>query len=206
MEELIIDKAKELFFFYGVKSVSMDDLARAAGISKKTIYQHFSDKTEVLDSVVNRLIDGHYASFINCHQTSKDAIEEVVNQSIAPFNVFAGINYGFFHELEKSFPLAWEKLMQYREKTVLPAIIENLQRGIYESHFRADIDVSFVAQIRLQQLNTALNPAEFGEAGAEPTYMMNEFTSFFLHGITSDKGRKLINKYLKNKNESYAIK
>lgn len=206
MEELIINKARELFFFYGVKSVSMDDLAKSAGISKKTIYQYFSDKNQVLDSVVKSLIDDHYQSVANCHKSSKNAIEEVIGQSNVPFNTLAAINYSFFHELEKSFPVAWEKLMQYRQKTILPAIIKNLRRGVLENHFRSDIDVQFMAEIRLQQLNTALNPVGFTGSTIESTHMMNEFTSFYLHGITTEKGKKLINHYLKNKNEYHAIK
>ncbi len=206
MEELIINKAKELFFFYGVKSVSMDDLAKAAGISKKTIYQYFSDKSEVLDSVINRLIEDHSQRFIECHKQSTNAVEEVISQSTAPFNLLAGITYTFFHELEKSFPAAWQKLMDYRQRTVVPAITRNLKRGIQENLFRSDLNIPFVAQIRLQQLNTALNPAVFGEAESDPINMMNEFTSFYLHGITNEQGKKLIKNYLKNKNEVYAIK
>jgi AcrR family transcriptional regulator len=206
MEELIINKAKELFFFYGVKSVSMDDLAKAAGISKKTIYQYFSDKNQVLDSVIDRLIDDHSQRFLKCHKESGDAVEEVINQSTAPFNLLAGISYSFFYELEKSFPAAWEKLMEYRQKTVLPAILKNIKRGIQEGHFRADIHISFVAQVRLQQLNTALNPEVLGVSGSDPINVMNEFTGFYLHGITTEKGKKLINSYLKSKNEFFEIK
>lgn len=206
MEELITNKAKELFFFYGVKSVSMDDLAKAAGISKKTVYLYFSDKNEVLDSVIESFIADHSQRLARCQQESRDAVEEIVNQSTAPFNLLSGISYVFLYDLEKAFPEAWEKLRAYRQQTVLPAIIRNLERGIREHLFRPDIDISFVAQIRLHQLNTALNPVVFAEVETDSINIMNEFTLFYLHGITTEKGKRLINNYSKNKNELYAIK
>lgn len=206
MEELIVAKAKELFFFYGFKSVSMDDLAKAAAVSKKTIYLYFSDKNQVLDSVINSFIAEHDELFLKSQKKAGNAVEEVCIQSSEPFNLLAGISYSFFHDLEKSFPAAWEKLIRYRQERVLPAIIKNLKRGICENIFRPEIDILFVAQIRLQQLNTALNPAGFGEAESDPISMMNEFTGFYLHGITNEVGKKLINNYLKNKDELYALK
>ena len=202
MGELILTKAKELFFSYGLKSVSMDDLAKMAGVSKKTIYQFFTDKNELVNRIVDELIACHHQLFSGCQCEAKDAIQEVLMQSNEPFDTWASVNQTFFFELEKSLPEAWAKLEQHKQKVLLPGIMKNLERGIGENLYREDIDVAFTADVRIQQLSSALQPAAFAGRKMNVSKLMNELTIFYLHGITTEKGKKLLSKYLKNRNEN----
>jgi AcrR family transcriptional regulator len=197
VEKLITDKARELFSMYGLKSVSMDDLAKTAGISKKTIYQYFSDKTQLVDTVVDTMIHSNQDRFLTCNNTARDAIDEVVKQTKTASITLSTIRLRFFHELERSFPLAWKRVVQYKQKTILPVIIRNLNRGIAENLYRPDINVPFVAEIRLQQLITALNPESFTDRKTDFFQLMNDLTAFYLHGIATEKGKKIISNYIK---------
>lgn len=197
MEQLILNKAKDLFFSYGFKSVSMDDLAKMAGVSKKTIYQSVSDKTELVEKVADELIRCHAEQLTQSAEDATDAVQEVSLQLNTSFTIVSSVNYNFFYELEKFFPSAWKKLIDHRNKTLLPAIIKNLRKGIVEDNYREDIDPAFVAQIRLQQMSTALNPIRFSEKKLDTQKLMHDLTIFYLHGIVSTKGKKLINKYFK---------
>ena len=202
MEKLIADKARELFSMYGLKSVSMDDLARTAGISKKTIYQYFSDKTDLVDTVMDTMIDSNRNTFLKCSGTAKDAIDEVFMQTNSAFIQLASVSFNFFHELKKSFPVMWKRLEEHRQRTILPVIIKNLQRGIAENLYRHDLDIPFTADIRLQQLSTVINPESFTDRRTDSLQLMNSLTAFYLHGITTEKGKKLIHHYTqKNENE-----
>lgn len=202
MGELILTKAKELFFSYGLKSVSMDDLAKMAGVSKKTIYQFFADKNELVNRIVDDLIACHHSLFSECQCEAKDAVEEVLIQSNEPFDTWASVNQAFFFELEKSFPDVWAKLEQHKQNVLLPGIMKNLERGIGENLYREDIDVAFTADVRIQQLSSALQPAAFTGRKMNGSQLLNELTSFYLHGITTEKGKKILSKYLKNRNEN----
>ena len=202
MGELILNKAKELFFSYGLKSVSMDDLAKMAGVSKKTIYQFFTDKNELVNRIVDEMIACHYNLFSNCQCKAKDAVEEVLLQANEPFDTWASVNQTFFFELEKSFPEAWAKLEQHKQNFLLPGIMKNLERGIQENVYREDIDVAFTADVRIQQLSSALHPSGFPGRRMNGSQLMNELTVFYLHGITTEKGKGLLSKYLKNRNEN----
>ena len=142
MGELILTKAKELFFSYGLKSVSMDDLARTAGVSKKTIYQSFSDKNELVQKIVEDLTHCHHRLFTSCCIQSADAVDEVLKQSSTPFDTWASVNPGFFFELEKFFPDVWRKLDRYKNGALLPGIRKNLERGIAENNYRSNIHIS----------------------------------------------------------------
>ena len=205
MGELILAKAKELFFSYGLKSISMDDLARQAGISKKTIYQFYADKNELVNKIVEDLMQCHYKLFKKCQGTAKDAVEEVLLQSDGPFDTWASVNQIFFFELQKSFPEAWAKLEQHKQKILLPGIVKNLQWGMEESLYREDMDVAFTADVRLQQLSIALQPSAFTDRRMNVSQLMNELTTFYLHGISTEKGKKLLAKYSKNRNENRSI-
>jgi AcrR family transcriptional regulator len=202
MGELILTKARELFFSYGLRSVSMDDLAKLAGISKKTIYQSFEDKAALVARIVEDLVDCHHQLCKACQLEAIDAVDEVFKQSNAPFETWASVTPGFFYELEKFFPEAWKKLEQHRETVMKAAIIRNLERGLAEGLYRDEMNLSFVADLRIQQLIHALQPNGFTSQKISVGQLMQELTLFYLHGITTEKGKKMLNKYLKNRNEN----
>ena len=200
MEELVINKARTLFFSYGLKSISMDDLAKGAGMSKKTIYQSVKDKNDLVEKVVEDLMQCHHTAMQRTAAEAKHAVEEVVKQVETSFVALASITPGFFYELEKFFPAVWQKLITYRQQVYLPAIVKNIKRGIAEGYYRQDLDIAFTAVIRLQQITTALNPQAFA-AKSNTQQLMQDFSHFYLHAITNAKGKKIINTYLKQNNE-----
>jgi AcrR family transcriptional regulator len=202
----LVTKARDLFFSYGLKSVSMDDLARMSCTSKKTIYQHVADKNELVDRVVEDLIRSHKEAMDQSGEAAKDAVHELVLKSRVPFVTLASINWNFFYELEKFFPAAWQKLIAHRQQVMLPSIIKNLERGIAEGLYREGLDTQFTALIRLQQIATALNPKDFTQTTTDALKLMNSLTEFYLHGIVTTKGKRLINTYLKNNNEDGSSK
>lgn len=202
MEELIISKARELFFSYGLKSVSMDDLARKAGTSKKTIYKLVADKSELVDKVVADFVRCHSQALEQSSTEARNAVDEVILRGRLPFMTLASVSRNFFYELEKLFPSAWAKLVAHREQVILPAIIENLERGVAEGYFREGLDRKTVARIRLQQVMTALNPQEFTGQPVSTQKLMNDLTEFYLHAITNNKGKQLLDKYLNGNNEN----
>jgi AcrR family transcriptional regulator len=202
MEEVIISKAKELFFSYGLKSVSMDDLARKAGTSKKMIYQLVADKNELVDKVVDDFVGCHFEALERSSAEARNAVEEVILRGRLPFDTLASVNRSFFYELEKFFPAAWAKVVAHRQQVVLPAIIENLERGVAEGYYREGLDKQTVAHIRLQQIITALNPQEFTGQATGTQKLMNDLTEFYLHAITTKKGKQLLNKYINGNNEN----
>lgn len=199
---MIINKARDLFFTYGLKSVSMDDLARKSGTSKKTIYQLVADKNELVDKVVDDLVRCHAESLEQCTAEARNAVEEVVLRGRVPFITLASVNRNFFYELEKFFPAAWAKLAAHRQQVMVPAIIENLERGVKEGYYRDGLDKELIAGIRLQQIITALDPREFTTQATSTQKLMNDLTEFYLHAITNTKGKQLLNKYLKGNDEN----
>ncbi|RYZ19826.1 MAG: TetR/AcrR family transcriptional regulator [Chitinophagaceae bacterium] len=200
METMIRDTARKLFFSYGLKSVSMDDVARQCGISKKTLYLHFRDREELVDAVLQSLLEEQAAALAEVRAKAPNAVAECALSLKAPFEAMASVNRSFYFDLEKSFPEAWGRLNDYAEKTLKGAAEANLLRGIGEGLYRTDLPLGFCADLRLQQLRTALAPESFGDGRCAPKPLMQSLTLFYLQSVTNEKGRKLIPKYF---NENY---
>ena len=194
-DERIKEKAKGLFFKYGLKSVSMDEIATVSGSSKKTIYKFFHDKNAIVHTVVDDLIRSHDDLFKASRSTANDAIDEVLKQDSGLSLICRNLRPGFFYELEKFFPISWKQLEQYKSY-VLEGIINNLRRGQEEGLYREDIDITLIADLRMQQLIIVPQPQVLTSHKLSLNRMGGEFTKFYLHAITTEKGKKLLDQYL----------
>jgi len=202
MEATILNKAKEQFFTLGLKRVSMDDLARRAGTSKKTLYQYFPDKHRLVDKVVDELIACHNGRFAACRKEAANAVDEVWLQSHLPFETWSVVIPQFFHDIEKYYPAAWQKLQAHKGKVLLNGIRTNLEWGMREGLYRADIDTEFIAELRLEQIVNILQTAGGSSRFMTISRRMEAVTRFYLHGITTEKGKKLLNTYIMIKHEN----
>jgi AcrR family transcriptional regulator len=196
MEAQILNKARDLFFCYGLKSVSMDDLAKEAGVSKKTIYQLVADKADLVMKVATHLLQSYTEEMEQCFTTAQNAVEEVALQTDLSFAPLASIRYSFFYDMEKFFPQAWQLVIHNRQQHLVPNILRNLNRGMEEGVYRQDLDLEILPQIRLQQLQSALQPGTFPDLHYNQQLLLQRLTRFYLHGITSEKGVQLISKYI----------
>jgi AcrR family transcriptional regulator len=201
MEELILKKAKALFFTYGLKSVSMDDIAKAAAISKKTIYKSFEDKNEIVRHLIGELLLCNTMAIEQCSREAKDAVDEVLQFTGTAFDSMAVISPTFFYELEKFFPSVWQLFTKHRQTVLVPSIMQNLDTGIHEGNYRNNLDVPFIAEIRVQQIATAFYPNSFANEVYRGSRLMMQLSEFYLYGISSEKGKKLITTYLNMSNE-----
>ena len=194
IDEQIKEKSKRLFFSCGIRSISMDDVARECGISKKSIYQYFDDKNALLCAIVDEVVQSHKQLLKTCRLTSKDAIDEVIKQSGEPFEIWANIRPVFFYELEKSFPKAWHALNLYRSN-MRDGIIRNLEWGKQEALYRADVNSTFTAEVWLHQVINFLQRRFVTTQKWCVHQSVTEFTKLHLHSITSEKGKQKIQTY-----------
>jgi len=192
IKDRIIAKARELFFRYGVKSVTMDDL----GISKKTIYLHFEDKDDIVYQLMLWEMNQDKCDWDDLEKTSKDVIERTVKSMELIKQAFTEINPTAFFDIKKYHPKSWQIFQDHKQNFILASIIKDLKDGIEQGYFRPDIKVDILAKMRLEQIELGFDPQvfppqKFGIVEVELTMLDN-----FIRGILTEKGLQVYQEYL----------
>ncbi len=196
VKEYIISESDKLFCQYGLKSVTMDDIAKQLGMSKKTIYSHFSDKNEIVNIVIEIKLNTQKCIILDSIDLAENAVHEVSFAVANMKELLSNLNPVLFYDLQKYHPEAWMYFKDFREKHLFKTIHDNLKRGIDEGYYRKDLKTDILTQMRLEQMDLIFNNSSAytnGKYGL--SQVMTELTEHFLYGICTLKGHKLINKY-----------
>jgi TetR/AcrR family transcriptional regulator, cholesterol catabolism regulator len=201
VKERILVKATELYMRYGIKSVSLDDIAVQSGVSKKTIYQFYADKDELIDAVFLAEIHHSEACCDRDRAAAVNAIEEVFLAMEMVEEMFRNMNPSLLYDIQKYHPRAYQHFEKHKNEYLQMVIRENLLRGIAEGLYREDFNADIITRFRLESMMLPFNP-EFRTKGKYNLADMEiELTLHFLFGIVSPKGYKLILKYQQDRNK-----
>jgi TetR/AcrR family transcriptional regulator, cholesterol catabolism regulator len=196
IKDYIINGADKLFCQYGFKSVTMDDIAKHLGISKKTIYQNFKDKNELINILIRDRIVNQDLQMNKCLTASENAVQEVYFGMQDMDYFLATMNPMLFYDLQKYHQEAWLKFMAFKEKEIGKKIMENLERGKQEGLYRDDINSEIITRMRLDQVDVVFTQnGNYDTNKNSLSNIMVEITRHFLFGICNNEGIKLIHKY-----------
>lgn len=194
----ILSESDKLFCQYGIKNVTMDDIAKNIGISKKTIYQHFADKNDLVNILISNKLFVQKESIEEYMNTAENAIHEVILSIINVHMMLSSLNTKIFYDLKKYYPQALLIFNEFKENNVRFFIKSNLERGIKEKLYRADINVDIITQLRIQQTEIVLNNSEdYTKDKYNLGEVMAEITKHFLFGICNNSGLKIVEYYRK---------
>jgi AcrR family transcriptional regulator len=205
MEELdikgkILKGAEELFTKYGIRSISMDDIARHLAVSKKTLYQHFSDKEDIVTVTFKMHIDRHVVELEQIRLTAENAIDELAKISQCLKRTTQNTNPSLLFDLQKYHPKAWAVWMNHKNKFIRTSVVRNLKQGIDEGYFRPDINSEVLALVRLELIHLPFNEELFPRERFRLQDVLMQTFDHFVYGLVTDKGRKLYQKYREIKN------
>ena len=196
----ILSETVSLFKQYGIKSMTMDDIARHLSISKKTIYTFFKDKDALVLETMHTSIYCQECAIEEDLSSSKNAVHEIFVLKISMQKMLSTMNVSIMNDMQKYHPSAWKMYCQFKEEFILKKVINNINRGIKEGLYRDDIDVQLIARLRVETIDLTFNSIAFSPDKYTLTYLHNHFTDQFLYGIVSLKGYKLIDQYKKKIN------
>lgn len=204
-KERIQAKADELFMQYGIRSVSMDDIAAQLAMSKKTLYQFFSDKDELVDAVVDKELKRGQCDCMECRSSARDAVDEIFLTMEKIADHFRNMNPMVIHDLEKFHAAAYQKFLKHKNEFLLDVIRKNMERGIQEELFRPEINVDVMSRFRLESMMIAFNMTVFPPRKYNLVEVTQEIIEHYLYGLATLKGHKMILKYneQRKKNVSY---
>jgi TetR/AcrR family transcriptional regulator, cholesterol catabolism regulator len=203
IKERIRLKAHELFMRLGIRSVSMDDIAEQLGMSKKTLYQYFADKDELVDAVLQDEIMQGKRDCHNCSEEAKDAVEELFLTMEQIEEQFRNMNPMIVYDLQKFHHTSFQKFQQYKNEFLYEVIKKNIERGIKEELFRPEINVDVMAKFRLESMMLAFNIELFPLRKYNLAQVTMVIIEHYLYGLSTLKGHKLILKYYDQRKKSF---
>lgn len=180
---------------YGLRSVSMDDIASGLGISKKTIYQYYADKDQLVNEVISHTLVHNQSCCQHDCNCSENAVHEIFLSVDFMIDIFQSMNSSVLFDLQKYHPGAFEKFLQHKNEFVFEMISENLRRGIREGLYRPDINIDILARFRVESTLLPFNPLFAEKVKLSMADIQRELALHFLYGLVTDKGRKLLVSY-----------
>jgi len=187
----LIDIAIKLFINHGIISVTMDEVAKAAGMSKKTVYQCFANKGILVEAVVDQLI-GQSKNIISSNtDTSGDPVQELVLQQ-GLFKHLIALRYLFNDMMLKRYPRAMKAFHEFKINHLRMVIESNLSDGIAKGLYRQGLDVPGTAGIYISVADFYL----FNNIVRTPADIFDAL-QLFINGIITNDGRRLLADYSK---------
>lgn len=205
VKDKIIEGASFLFHKYGVRSVSMDDIARHLSMSKKTLYQYFKDKDELVTIGIQRHMEKEKAEYQEIEATAKDAIHEMTGVSQCMRKNLRDLNASLLFDLQKYHPKAWGVWLDFKDNYIKDSIVATLCRGVEQGLFRKEIDPEVMAIFRVEQVQMAFDDRIFPANKYDFKEVQMKFLDHFIHGIVNEKGRKLLTQYLEQETKTNPI-
>jgi len=199
VKENIIAESIHLFLKNGLRSVTMDDIARHLGISKKTIYQHFKDKEEIIIQSTAAVFEAETKMMEEIEKVSENAVEHLYKQTIWLRERIKNTSTTALYDMKKYYHNAWVKYKCYKHDVVYNSVIRNLKRGIKEGLFRSDINPEILAQFRIGQIELSFEKDLFPGNKFTLVEIHEQLFEHFTYGILSEKGLDLFKTY-KQKN------
>jgi AcrR family transcriptional regulator len=200
----IVEETSKLFIKYGIKSVSMDDISRHLGMSKKTLYQYFSDKKDLVLSVLKHHISDTNECFQRLAIDNGNAIDILVKVSQILIEKFGRINTSVTYDLQKYYPEAHRIMADHKREHIIQNIIMNLNRGIKEGLYRSDLNTAVIAYFYMVRMDHVFMIDSDNEAFKNVTMeeILKELFIYHIRGIANKKGLEYLeNKLLKDLNK-----
>ncbi|GAA4317007.1 TetR/AcrR family transcriptional regulator [Flaviaesturariibacter amylovorans] len=198
-KERILVKAHELFNRYGIRSVSMDDIATQTGMSKKTLYQYYADKEELVNAVFSGVMEDNKHNCGRSLEHSDNAIHEVFLAFDGVQEMFENMNPSVLFDMEKYHAPTYSKFKAYQNDFLAGTLRANIERGIREELYRDDFDIDIMVRYRLFSMMQAFNLDVFPASRNNLVHVQRELLEVFLYGIATAKGVKLVQRYKKQR-------
>lgn len=201
IKEKILKGSEELFRRYGVRSISMDDIARHLSVSKKTLYQHFADKEDLVVEVSKSHLQNQHQVYKELRDTSINTIEHLAKISVCMKQEMDVVNPAMLFDIQKFHPKAWAVWLNFK-KELIKEIVDNLQQGKAEGYVREDINPEIFAVLRVELIQAAFTEELFLSKKFKLSEIQSQIFDHFVYGLVTEKGKKV---YQKCKNKSIEL-
>ena len=173
----------------------MDDIAKHLGMSKKTLYQFFANKNEIVEMMMMIQLNENECEMKQMSDEATNVIEEVFSIMKHMGTMFSKMNPNLFYDLQKHHTSSWNLFKKFKEEYMVKMVEDSITKGIKQGLVRADINPKIIGRLRMKELEMGFDPEVFPPDKFKIVDVQLALIDHFLHGICTLKGHKLINKY-----------
>ncbi len=200
-EQEIILRTLDLFMRYGIRSITMDDVAREMGISKKTIYRFFENKADLVHKCVTLVHDTIKTRMEEIHRSAQNAIDELFDIDRVVREIMENHNPGVRFQLKKYYPRTYNEVFQGRKQLIHKMIAENTENGMRDGLYRDDLKSDIVTHLYCSKVDTLPDEEEELINKYDMKPIMRQALLYHIRGIASPKGLDYLEKKLKSEKE-----
>lgn len=185
--EKLLEGALEVFMKFGIRSVTMDDMARHLGVSKKTLYKYFKDKKDLVLKGMEYHQRNEQCAMEECFVDGVNAIDENFAISKIILDQLKNIHPSVMYDLEKYYPEVMGKFDNYKNTVVKSWVESNLERGIQQGLFREDLNIPILSAMYLQRVSAIMRTEDYpSDVTLSQVYI--EVFRYHIRGVASEKG------------------
>lgn len=194
----VLERASQVYMRLGIKSVTMDDLARELGMSKKTLYKFFSDKNDLVNQIIEAKLNFDCEVTCIINEQAENAIDSLRKISKIVTEHFKNINPTVFYDLKKHYPEAWNKVQNHKWNFVRNLVYKNILKGIEEGVFRPEVNANIISNIYVVSTDAMHDSEIFPWPEYKFENVLQAVIDFHIHGLASEKGRSYLNQISNN--------
>lgn len=198
MEEQILESFKILVFRKGIKSISIDELAQEMRVSKKTIYQYFKSKEDLVNNLLKKHLKTHQQIIEKIHNESEDMIQEILLIMQCSTHMLTQINPIVFEDLKIHYKKIWHNFEQFKKEYVIDRLMKTLEKGQKQGLIRKNIPLELMAHLRLKEIELLMDYNFVKTFKMSMQEMQQSITEYFILGVCTQKGIDKMYEYLKH--------
>ena len=188
----ILREAFILFMKYGIRSVSMDDLSRHLGISKKTLYQHIESKDDLIAQVVDAHLAEEEGTALQLFDNTLHGIDFIIKLTAHELDFFRNMAPSMLYDLQKYYPAHWRKVTKNHQSFVRDIIKKNIQRGIDQGLYRPELNPDILSRLYVEMSFSIMNEEVFPQEQYEKAILFKEVINYHMRSIVTPVGLQLI--------------
>jgi AcrR family transcriptional regulator len=192
-KQQIIQEAKAMFMRYGIKSVSMDDIARKMGVSKKTLYLHLENKAELISLILEEKLQEEKRVMATLRDNASNAIQEILNISDFIVATLREMPPMIIYDLQKYYQSTWRVFDEKYKAHIHKTILENVKWGVKDGYYRREIDPDIITKFYVGKAMVVVDDEMFPAQNYDCDVLFQEHIEYHVHGIATPKGLEIFN-------------
>jgi hypothetical protein len=187
----ILDRVAEMYFKYGIRSVTMDDISRELGISKKTLYLHIEDKADLVRKSILHKFNNPHKNPANFANNNLNAIKEMISLRNMLKPLLQMYNRKMEYDLKKYYPEIYREVFALKKRWFYESTKRNLEKGISEGKYRSDLNTDTISKLHLGRILYTVNPEYqiFDQDEVRSIDLFDEILKYHMFGICTEQGK-----------------